>query len=107
MVCSMLFFKNVKMIFWDDAVLCAEYIKNRCPSSAIRNKTPYEMWYDRIPSVKYLRVFGSTCYVLIPKKQRNKLGARSHKCIFLGIQIHAKQTVSMMKLIRSLFYLEM
>jgi hypothetical protein len=29
-------------------------------------------------------VFGSTCYALIPKEQRNKLGERSQKCIFLG-----------------------
>ena len=29
-------------------------------------------------------VFGSTCYALIPKEQRNKLGVRIHKCILLG-----------------------
>ena len=84
MVRSMLFFKNVKIMFWVDVVLCAAYIKNRCPSNAIRNKTPYEMWYGHVPSVKHLRVFGSTCYALVPKIHRNKLGARSHKCIFLG-----------------------
>ena len=60
------------------------YIKNRCPSSSIRNKTPFEMWHGHIPSVNHFRVFGSTCYALIPKGQRNKLGARSRKCIFLG-----------------------
>eukprot|EP00253_Pinus_taeda_P007878 PITA_07878 len=42
------------------------------------------MWYGHVPSVKHLRVFGSTCYALIPKVHRNKLGARSRKCIFLG-----------------------
>ena len=83
MVRSMLFFKNVKTMFWTDAVLCAAYIKNRCPCNAIRNKTPYEMWYGHVPSVKHLKVFGSTCYTLIPKVHRNKLGARSRKCIFL------------------------
>eukprot|EP00253_Pinus_taeda_P021352 PITA_21352 len=71
-------------MFWADAVLCATYIKNRCPSSAIRNNTPYESWYGHVPSVKHLRIFGSTCYALIPKVHRNKLGARSCKCIFLG-----------------------
>eukprot|EP00253_Pinus_taeda_P034645 PITA_34645 len=39
--------------------------------------TPYEMWYGHIPSVKHLRVFGSTCYALKPKVHRKKLGARS------------------------------
>lgn len=80
----MLFLKNVKIMFWVDAVLCAAYIKNRCPSNAIRNKTPYEMWYGHFPLVKHHRVFGSTCYALIPKVHRKKLGARSCKCIFLG-----------------------
>jgi hypothetical protein len=69
---SMMFFKNVKLMFWADAVLCATYVKNRCRSHPIKNKTPYEMWYDRIPSVRHLRVFGSTCYALIPKEQRSK-----------------------------------
>jgi len=84
MVCLVMFFKNVKLVSWVDEVLCDIYIKNRCPSHAIKHKTPYEMRYGYIPSVKHLRVFGSTCYALIPKEQRNKLGARSHKCIFLG-----------------------
>jgi hypothetical protein len=34
--------------------------------------------------VRHLKVFGSTCYALIPKEQINKLGAVSRKCIFLG-----------------------
>ena len=84
MVRSMVFFKYVKLMFWADVVLCVIYVKNRFPSSAIRNKTPYEMWYGHIPSVNHLRVFGSTCYALIPKLHRNKLGARSGKCVFLG-----------------------
>ena len=40
---AMFFFKNVKTMFWGDAVLCAVYIKNRCPSHALDNKTPYEI----------------------------------------------------------------
>jgi hypothetical protein len=83
MVHSMTIFKNVKLMFWVDAILCATCVKNRCPSYALKNKTPYEMWYGHIPSVRHRRVFGSTCYALIPKEQRNKFDARSQKCIFL------------------------
>ena len=79
-----MFFKNVKLMFWDDAVLCAIYVKNKCPSHALKNKTPYEMWHGHIPSVRHLRVFGSTYYALIPKEKRRKLDASSKKCIFLG-----------------------
>jgi transposase InsO family protein len=84
MIRSMMFFKNVKLMFWGEAVLCVVYIKNRSPSAALQNKTPYEMWHGHLPVVKHLRIFGSTCYALIPEQQRNKLEARSRKCIFLG-----------------------
>jgi hypothetical protein len=84
MVHSMMFFKNVKLMFWDGAILCVVYVKNMCPSHALQNKTPYEMWYGRIPSVMHLRVFGSTCYALIPKEKRTNIDARIQKCIFLG-----------------------
>eukprot|EP00253_Pinus_taeda_P029305 PITA_29305 len=43
-------------MFWAYAVLCAVYIKSRCPSNAIRNKTPYEMWNGHVPSVKHLKI---------------------------------------------------
>jgi hypothetical protein len=73
MVRSMMFFKNVKLMFWVDAVLCAVYVKNMCPSHALKNKTSYEMWYgSTFLGVVHLRVFGSTCYALIPKEKRSK-----------------------------------
>lgn len=73
----MLFFKNVKMMFWVDAIVCAMYFRNRCPSHALDFKTSYEIWFDHVPSIQHLRVFGSTCYALVPKEHINKLGSRS------------------------------
>jgi hypothetical protein len=73
----MMFFKNVKLMFWVDAVLFADYVKNRCSFHSLKNKTPYEMWYGHIPLVRYLKVFDFTCYALIPKEQRSKLDARN------------------------------
>ena len=58
MVISMMFFKNVKLMFWGEAVLYATYIRNRCPSSVINNKSPYEMWYNRLLAIQHFRVFG-------------------------------------------------
>ena len=74
----------MKLLCWGDVVVCVSYLRNRIPSHAIEDKTPHEMWFGHLPSIKHLRFFGSTCYALIPKEQRNKLGARSRKCIFLG-----------------------
>jgi hypothetical protein len=79
MVRSMVFFKNVKLMFWADVLLCAVYVKNRCPCHAPKKNTPYEMWHGHIPLVRHLRVFGSTCYALIPKEKRRNLDARSRK----------------------------
>ena len=75
MVRSMVFFKNVKLMFWGDAVKCAAYLRNRSPSNSVNDKTPHEMWFGHLPLIRHLRVLGSTCYALIPKEQRNKLGA--------------------------------
>ena len=48
MVRSMMFFKNVKLMFWGDAVKCAAYLRNRSPSNALDNKTPHEMWFGHL-----------------------------------------------------------
>ena len=81
---SMMFFKNVKLMFWGDALVCVAYLRNIITSQALEDKTPHEMWFGHLPSVRHLWVFGSPCYALIPKEQRNKLGARSIRCVFLG-----------------------
>jgi len=65
MVRSMIFFKNVKLMFWGEAVLCVVYIKKISHSTALHNKTPYVMWHGHLLVVKNLRIFGSTCYALI------------------------------------------
>ena len=65
---SMMFFNNVKLMFWGDAVVCVAYLRNRSPSHAIEDKTPHEMWLEHLPLVRHLIVFGSTSYSLIPKE---------------------------------------
>ena len=55
-----------------------------CVFCGTTKRNPYEMWHGHLLVVKHFRIFGSTCYALILEQQRNKLGARSRKCIFLG-----------------------
>ena len=43
-----MFFKNVKLMFWDDGVLCVVCVKNMHPYHALKDKTPYKMWYGHI-----------------------------------------------------------
>ena len=84
MVLSMMFFKNVKLMFWADVVLCVVYLRNMSPTHALNNNIPYEIWNGHVPWVKHLKIFGTTYYALILKGHGNKLVARNQKCIFLG-----------------------
>lgn len=52
--------------------------------------TPYELWYDRKPSVKNFKVFGSKCFI---KRDEDGLGKFESRCcegIFLGYSTHNK-----------------
>ena len=46
--------------------------------------SPFEKLYGCVPDYSTLRVFGSTCFVLRPHVERNKLSSRSAICVFLG-----------------------
>jgi hypothetical protein len=59
--------------YWAEAVHTAVYLRNQSPTSALDGQTPYESWYGFKYKVNHLRVFGSTCYDLVPKEKRTKL----------------------------------
>lgn len=85
---SMLTAANLERKFWNDAIEAANYIKNRCPTSAFGNqfvdKTPAELWYGKKPDLSHIRVFGSICYNHIPSEKRTKFDVKASKCILLG-----------------------
>lgn len=58
MVRCMLHFKNLPKSFWADAVSCAIYVLNRCPTKSVFGKTPQEAWSHKKPNISHLRVFG-------------------------------------------------
>nr|GFA05866.1 hypothetical protein [Tanacetum cinerariifolium] len=46
------------------------------------DKTPYELWYEKVPNLIYLKVWG--CEALVKQDTSNKIQKRSVKCIFIG-----------------------
>lgn len=66
------------------------YLLNRCPTKVVWNKTPFEAWSGRIPSVNHLKVFGCVCYAQIPKQKRTKLEEISERCVFIGYSSMSK-----------------
>jgi transposase InsO family protein len=86
---SMLFDMGMSKQFWGEAVMTAVYTRNRSPSRAIDNVTPYSIYKGRNPNVSHFRVFGSTAYALI-LSPRTKLEPKTRKCLFLGYDERSK-----------------
>ncbi|GJX65861.1 retrotransposon protein, putative, ty1-copia subclass [Tanacetum coccineum] len=59
----------------------ATRILNMVPTKKV-DKTPYELWYEKVPNLSYLKVWG--CEALVKRDTLDKLEQRSVKCIFIG-----------------------
>nr|GEY82273.1 retrovirus-related Pol polyprotein from transposon TNT 1-94 [Tanacetum cinerariifolium] len=91
MVQSMLKTKKMPKEFWAEAVDCAVYLLNQCPSKSLDNKTPQEAWNGLKPTVSHLRVFWSIAYVHVLSERRLKLDDRSEKHVFVGYDKQSKE----------------
>ncbi|CAB0017411.1 unnamed protein product, partial [Nesidiocoris tenuis] len=69
---------------WAEMINTAAYILNRTGPSGIVDKSPFELWYGKKPSIKNLRIIGSICYAHVPKQLRKKLSKKAIKGILIG-----------------------
>ncbi|KAI3784081.1 hypothetical protein L1987_43173 [Smallanthus sonchifolius] len=81
MVRSMMSRSTLPLSFWGYALLTAARILNMAPTKKL-DKTPFEIWYGKVPSLSYLKVWGCEAYVR--QEASSKLDPRSTKCIFVG-----------------------
>ncbi|GKA67583.1 retrotransposon protein, putative, ty1-copia subclass [Tanacetum coccineum] len=81
MVRSMMNLTTLPLSFWDYALESATRILNMVPTKKV-DKTPYELWYGKVPNLSYLKVWG--CEALVKRDTPDKLQQRSVKCIFIG-----------------------
>ena len=70
--------------FCAEALSTATYLINWNPTNALDDRTPFEAWYGKKPTVSHLRVFGCSAYVHVPRDERKKLDPKAKKCILLG-----------------------
>ena len=68
--------------FWGEALEAAIYLYNRTPHSSLNYKSPYEVRYNRSPSLDNIRIFGSIAYY--SRSKPKKLESRTRKAILLG-----------------------
>ena len=81
MVRSMMSFASLPTTFWGYALTTAAFTLNRTPSRAV-DKTPYEIWIGRTPSLSFMKIWGCEAYV--KRLLSDKLAPRSDKCFFIG-----------------------
>ncbi|KAG8479813.1 hypothetical protein CXB51_029308 [Gossypium anomalum] len=80
----LLFESKLPSKFWAEAANTLVYLLNRLPTTAVKDKTPFEVWHDLKPTVSHLKVFSCVCYTLILAEKRSKLDKRSMPGIFVG-----------------------
>ena len=63
--------------------LTAAYILNRVPSKVV-NKTPYELWTGKKPSIKHLHIWGCPTEAWPYRPHERKMDSRTISCYFVG-----------------------
>ncbi|KAJ0829337.1 putative RNA-directed DNA polymerase [Helianthus annuus] len=81
---SMLKERSLPNYLWAEAVATSVYLINRSPTTAVQDKTPYQVWYNSKPDVTNLKIFGCVAYGHVFAHGRRKLDDRSNKMIFIG-----------------------
>jgi len=76
--------------FWAETTNTAVYLRIRSIASGLNDKTPFEIWTDKKPNIKYLRIFGNNVMVHIPKEKRTKWNRNSKKLILVDYTDTAK-----------------
>nr|GFB08656.1 retrovirus-related Pol polyprotein from transposon TNT 1-94 [Tanacetum cinerariifolium]GFB08666.1 retrovirus-related Pol polyprotein from transposon TNT 1-94 [Tanacetum cinerariifolium] len=77
---SLLIQSGLPKTFWAEATCTAAYLINRSPSTAIKKKTPMEMWSGHPSDYGMLRTFDCVAYLHV---QQGKLESRAVKCVLL------------------------
>ena len=76
--------KHLPSEFWGEVVSTAVYILNKSPTKKLKDKVPEEVWTQRKPTVKHVRVFGSLCFKHVLDEKRKKLQDKSVPMILVG-----------------------
>lgn len=69
---------------WAEAVNSAVYTLNRTGPSSVDGKTPYELFTGKSVHLSKLHIFGTGCFVHVPKVEWKKWDAKGQHGIFVG-----------------------
>jgi transposase InsO family protein len=87
--CALLADAGLEQNLWGEAVMTANYARNRSPSTG-KDKTPWELMFKIKPDISHMRVFGARAYIHVPKDLRRKLDFVSERGTFIGYEPNTK-----------------
>lgn len=84
---TMLIASGLQKFLWPEAVRTAIYILNRSTNSKCIGSTPFGKWFGSKPELGHLRIFGTECFVQVPKQlKRKKWDPKSKKVFLVGFE---------------------
>jgi hypothetical protein len=87
---SMMNEKNIGQTYWVEAIHTTIHILNKSHLRPHSDKTPYELWYGKLASIKHFKVFGSKFYIKNNNENLGKYDDRVDEGIFLGYATNSK-----------------
>lgn len=90
MVRCMLQQSGLPQSLWAEAVNTATYIRNRCPTKCLNDKTPIEAWTNKKPYVGFFHIFGSKTIALNKGPKRGKFLRKGDEYTLIGYSDEAK-----------------
>ncbi|KMQ86059.1 retrovirus-related pol polyprotein from transposon tnt 1-94 [Lasius niger] len=81
---TMIHTKSLPVKLWAEAVNTAAYILNRTGPTPVKQKSPIELWNKKPVKIDHLKIFGTECFVHLPKQKRQKFDQKSIKGFLVG-----------------------
>ncbi|GJU78579.1 ribonuclease H-like domain-containing protein [Tanacetum coccineum] len=76
--------------FWAEAVNTACYVQNRVLVVKPHNKTPYELFHGRTPTLSFMRPFGCPVTILNTIDHLGKFDGKADEVFFVGYSLNRK-----------------
>ncbi|GJQ89996.1 putative ribonuclease H-like domain-containing protein [Tanacetum coccineum] len=87
---TMLANSKLSITFWAEAVNTACYVQNRVLVVKPLNKTPYELFHSRTPTLSFMRPFGCPITILNTIDHLGKFNGKADEGFFVGYSLNSK-----------------
>ncbi|GJX40486.1 retrovirus-related pol polyprotein from transposon TNT 1-94 [Tanacetum coccineum] len=87
---TMLADSKLPTTFWAEAVNIACYVQNRVLVVKPHNKTPYELFHGRTPTLSFMRPFGCPVTILNTIDHLGKFDGKADEGFFVGYSLNSK-----------------